>query len=494
MLLTDVIQDLQYSLLKGDLHTEINSIAYDSREVGANGLFVAITGFTVDGHRFIDKAISLGATVILVEKDIEIEADVTVLKVADTREALARVASNFYRRPTEQLNVIGITGTNGKTSITYFLKSIFEQSGTSLGIIGTIGTVIGDAVLKNKNTTPESLNLQQIFAEMAQSHLKHCVMEVSSHALNLNRVAHTRFNTGIFTNLTPDHLELHRTMADYFEAKAKLFDMTTDYNIINADDEYGRILTLRLRNREAKLLTYGIEREADIYASDINYFADYTIYTVNTPKGSALIRVNLPGAIYVYNSLAAIAAAYCNQYSLQQITDGIAAVEGIKGRLEVVYQDEDSKIIVDFAHTEDSLEKALTTIRPFTKGRIILVFGVYAADGEPGREKRRGMAKVAAEFADFAVVTSDNPKEQDNNLIIREIVEGIEAFNGSYEAIVDRREAIKFAIEISRKDDIILIAGKGHETSQIIGKTEIPFDEAEIVREIKGNRGNLSAG
>ncbi|RCW41186.1 UDP-N-acetylmuramoyl-L-alanyl-D-glutamate--2,6-diaminopimelate ligase [Paenibacillus prosopidis] len=487
MLLTAVIKDLHYTLVKGDLHIEVNSIAYDSREVVENGVFVAITGFSVDGHRYIDRAIEQGAAAIIVEKDIHIDGEVTVLKVPDTREALAQVAANFYHNPTEQMNLIGITGTNGKTSTTYFLKSIFEETGNSIGIIGTIGTVIGDKVIKNKNTTPESLNLQQTFADMVDSDMKHCVMEVSSHALNLNRVAHARFNTGIFTNLTPDHLELHNTMAEYFEAKAKLFDMTTDYNIINADDEYGRILINRLQGRESRLLTYGIEHEADINASDIHYFADHTVYTVHTPKGSIEIKVNLPGAIYVYNSLAAIATAYCNQFSLQQIAHGIAAVEGIKGRLEVVYQDEDTKIIVDFAHTEDSLEKALTTIRPFAKGRIILVFGVYAADGESGREKRKAMAEVAAKFADFSVVTSDNPKEQDNNLIIREIVEGIEAHNGNYEAIVDRRDAIAFAIEISRKDDVILIAGKGHETSQIVGKTEIPFNEAEIVREIKGN-------
>jgi UDP-N-acetylmuramoyl-L-alanyl-D-glutamate--2,6-diaminopimelate ligase len=485
MLLTSLLKDLDYTLIKGDVHIKISSVAYDSRETQANGVFIAISGFSVDGHKFIDKAIALGASTIVVEKDVVIEADVTVLQVADTREALARIAANFYQRPTEQMNLNGITGTNGKTSTTYFLKSIFEQAGTSLGIIGTIGTVIGDKVIQNKNTTPESLNLQRIFANMIESHMKHCVMEVSSHALNLSRVAHSSFNTGIFTNLTPDHLELHHTMEEYFEAKAKLFAMTTDYNIINADDPYGRILIDRLKSNGPKLLTYGIEQEADIYPTDINYFADYTTYTVNTPKGSIAIKVNLPGTIYVYNSLAAIATAYCNQFSLQQIADGIVAVEGIKGRLEVVYQDEDTKIIVDFAHTEDSLEKALTTIRPFAKGRIILVFGVYASDGESGTDKRRAMAKVAATFADFSVITSDNPKEQDNTVIIREIVEGIEAHNGAYEAIVDRRDAIAFAIEISRKDDVILIAGKGHETTQIIGKTEIPFNEAEIVKEIK---------
>jgi UDP-N-acetylmuramoyl-L-alanyl-D-glutamate--2,6-diaminopimelate ligase len=488
MLLTEVVLDLAYERVQGDIDKVISGIAYDSREAAPGSVFVAVSGFTVDGHRFIDKAIEQGASVIIVERDdVTADRDVTILKVENTRDALARVAANFYGRPTEQMNLIGITGTNGKTSITYFLQSIFERAGTSLGVIGTIGTVIGDKLLKNKNTTPESLNLQQIFADMTAADIKHCVMEVSSHALNLHRVAYSRFNMGIFTNLTPDHLELHRTMDEYFEAKALLFDMTSDYNIINADDAYGRILIERLRGGRAKLLTYGMEQTADIYPDEIDYSADHTEYTVHTPKGSIRIRVNLPGAIYVYNSLAAIAAAYGNQFSLQQIADGIGAVTGIKGRLEVVYEDADSRIIVDFAHTEDSLEKALKTIRPFAKGRVILVFGVYAADGDPGRDKRRGMARVAAAFADFSVITSDNPKEQDNQMIIREIVEGMEAHNGAFEAVVDRRDAIAFAIGISRPGDVILIAGKGHETSQVIGKTEIPFNEAEIVRQLKGD-------
>ncbi|WP_138756137.1 UDP-N-acetylmuramoyl-L-alanyl-D-glutamate--2,6-diaminopimelate ligase [Paenibacillus sinopodophylli] len=485
MLLTALLTDLEYTLVKGVLHREAAAVAYDSRECSADSVFVAVSGFSVDGHLYIDKAIALGATTIILEKEVPVAADVTVLQVADTRKALARIAANFYGRPTEQMNLLGITGTNGKTSTTYFLQSIFEQTGNSLGIIGTIGTVIGNKQFQNKNTTPESLNLQQIFAEMTQSDVKHCVMEVSSHALNLSRVAYSSFNTGIFTNLTPDHLELHHTMEEYFEAKALLFEMTTDYNIINADDPYGRILIDRLHGKATKLLTYGIEQEADIQATDIHYFADHTIYTATTPKGSIAIQVNLPGTIYVYNSLAAIATAYANQFSLQQIAGGIAAVKGIKGRLEVVYQDEDSKIIVDFAHTEDSLEKALTTIRPFAPGRIILVFGVYASDGDSGTEKRLAMAQVAASFADFSVITSDNPKMQDNNLIISEIAQGMEACNGAYETVIDRRDAIAFAINISQKGDVILIAGKGHETTQIIGKTEIPFNEAEIVREIK---------
>lgn len=485
MQLASIVKDLQFELVKGDLNIDVEAVAFDSREVVQNSVFVAVSGFTVDGHSFIPKAVGLGATAIIVEKDVQVDDYITVLKVRDTRDALALLSSNFYGRPTDKLNMVGITGTNGKTSISYFMKSILEQAGKSVGIIGTIGTMIGDQLKKNKNTTPESLYLQQIFADMVSSDISHCVMEVSSHALSLKRVAYSRFHTGIFTNLTPDHLELHNSMEEYFEAKALLFDLTTDYNIINTDDPYGRRLIDKVKHYKTKLITYGIDNKADVYASDIRYFIDSTVYNVHTPAGTIEIKVNLPGKIYVLNSLAAIACAYCNGISLEVIKDGIQAVEGIKGRMEVVYKDNDSLVIVDFAHTEDSLEKALQTLRPYAKGRIILVFGVYAAAGELGHDKRSSMGKVAAEHADLSVVTSDNPKDQDPDAIIADIVASIEADGGTYKAIVDRKEAIEYALTISRKDDIVLITGKGHETSQVIGKTEIPFNEAEIVNEFK---------
>lgn len=484
MLLATVVKGLEFDIVQGNLNNEVSSIEYDSREIKKNSVFVAISGFTVDGHNFIDKAIEMGATTVIVEKDVSIQDNITVLKVKDSRKALARVSANYYDNPTEELDLIGITGTNGKTSTTYFIKSIYEQVNKSIGLIGTIGTVMNGKVIKNKNTTPESLNLQQIFSDMVQSNIDHCMMEVSSHALNLNRVAYCDYNTGIFTNLTPDHLELHHNMEEYFNAKAELFKLTKDYNIVNVDDQYGRKLVEKIKNYNTKLVTYGIENKADIYATNIQYFAEYTKYEVNTPTDSIEIKVNLPGTIYVYNTLAAIACAYSNNISLEDIQKGIEAVDGIKGRFEVVYKDNDYRIVVDFAHTEDSLEKALTTLRPFSKGRMILVFGVYAAPGDLGKDKRRAMGKIAAKYADFSVVTSDNPKEQDPNLIIEEVVKAIEEENGKYKAILDREEAIKYAIEMSKKDDTILIAGKGHETSQIIGKEEIPFNEAEIVAKV----------
>lgn len=483
MLLTNIVRNLDFVEIKGNLDIDITSIAYDSREVVANSLFVAISGFTVDGHDYVKKAIEMGATTIIVEKDIWVEDYVTILKVKDTRKALARVSANFYNNPTDKLNLIGITGTNGKTSTTYFIKSIFEQAQKSIGLIGTIGTIINNQQIKNKNTTPESLNLQQIFAQMVDSKIDDCIMEVSSHALSLNRTAYCQFNIGIFTNLTPDHLELHHSMEEYFQAKSKLFDLTSDFNIVNADDPYGNRLIEKLKIYDVPLVTYGVDQKADIYATDIHLASEFTEYTLHTPDGTIGIKVNIPGMFNVYNSLAAIACAFYNKIDLQDIQKGIQSVEGIKGRLEVVYKDDDIKVVVDFAHTEDGLEKVLTTLRPHTKGRLIVVFGVYAAPGEQGSDKRRAMGKVAAKFADLSVVTSDNPKEQNPISIIEEVVASIEEAHGSYHAELDRKKAIQYAIDISKKGDTILLAGKGHETSQIIGKEEIPFNEREIVME-----------
>lgn len=483
MLLTTLVQDLEFTSIKGDLDKDINAISYDSREVVKNSVFVAISGFAMDGHQFIEKAIKQGASTIILEKDMSIKEDVTVLKVINSREALARVSANFYHNPTDQLNLIGITGTNGKTSTTYFIKSILEKARQSVGLIGTNGTMIDNKHITNKNTTPESLNLQQFFSKMKDANTDSCIMEVSSHALNLKRVAYSKFNTGIFTNLTPDHLELHKDMDEYFQAKAQLFELTNEFSIINVDDEYGRRLINKIKDYDMVLLTYGIDLKADIYPTTIHYSLDGTRYTLNTPSGNVDITVNLPGKIYVYNSLAAIACAYCNNVPLTTIQQGIQNVKGIKGRMETIYKDGDYKVIVDFCHTEDALEEALTTIRPYVKGKLILVYGVYADASDMGKEKRIGMSRVASKFADLSVVTSDNPKNHDPVMVIDEISTAMDSFNGNYQSILDREKAIQYAIEISEKEDTILLAGKGHETTQIIGDEEIPFNETEIVLE-----------
>lgn len=483
MLLTNILRDLTYTIVKDNLQQEISGIAFNSKDVRKGNIFVCITGFSVDGHDMVDEAIDKGASVIIIEKDVQVSRDVTILKVSNTRNALAKIAANFYEHPTDNINVIGITGTNGKTSITHFIKSILDEAKQSVGIIGTMGTLINDEAIPTQNTTPESLDLQHFFAEMEKSGVDSCLIEVSSHALALDRVAYTKFNTGIFTNLTPDHLELHKNMEEYFEAKAMLFQMTEEFNIINADDFYGQKLIERLKNNDVKTITYGIHEKCDFYATNIEYRFNQTSYTLHTPFETAEITIHLPGEIYVANSLAAIAAAYSNGIKIEAIKRGLKKVTTIAGRFEVVYEKDDFKVIVDFAHTEDALQKTLSILKPFVKGKIILVFGVYADMSENGKEKRYGMGRVAAEYADFSVVTLDNPKHNDVNQIINETTESIIRNKGKYIAIPDRKEAIRYAIEISEENDFILLAGKGHERTQVIGDKEFTFSEKDIVKE-----------
>ncbi len=482
MLLSSCLEGIDYKIVKGDVDLEIDSIALDSREALKKSLFVAISGFAVDGHNYISKAIANGAVAIIVEKDVEIDADVTCIKVENSRLALACVSANFYHNPTHKLNLVGITGTNGKTSISYFIKALLDRQAKKTGVIGTMGTLIGTRKIETPNTTPESLTLQKICNEMVTESVAYCLMEVSSHALDLNRVSFCAFKSGIFTNLTPDHLELHKDMAHYFEAKAKLFDMTQRTNIINADDVYGKQLIDRLKTRAlVETLTYGLTDGSDVYATDIQYSSDHSIYNAVTPVGQIQIRVNIPGEIYVYNSLAVVAWGVSEAFSLEDIAEGIDALKHVKGRFETVYEDETRKVVIDFAHTEDGLEKALDALRPFTKGRLLLVFGVYAAPGALGIDKRTAMGKVAALKSDLCFVTSDNPKEQDPNAIIADVVKAVESQNGKYVAIVHRQEAIERALESMADGDVLLISGKGHETAQVIGKVDIPFNETEIV-------------
>lgn len=485
MRLLSCVQGLEYKIIKGDTNGEVKGVAFDSREVKSGFIFVAVEGFKVDGHDFIQKAIENGATTIVISKDIDLEfiKAQTVVKVSDSRVALAYISARFYENPTEKMNLIGITGTNGKTSISYFVKSILDSLSEKTGVIGTMGTWIGAQKIDTPNTTPESLTVQKICADMVNEDVKYCIMEVSSHALDLHRVSFCQFQSGIFTNLTPDHLELHKDMAQYFHAKEKLFYMTEKVNVINIDDPYGRKLYEDLcMKRDVECLSYGLKEDADVHAKDIEHFADYSLYKAVTPNGDISIRVNIPGEIYIYNTLAVVAWAISENIDFKVIAKGIDALKGVKGRFETVYQDEDNKVVVDFAHTEDGLEKALDTLRPFVKGRLLLVFGVYAAPGLIGLDKRVAMGKVAAEKSDFAYITSDNPKEQDPQKIIDDVVASFEKYSRQFTTIVDRKVAIEHALESMVPGDVLLIAGKGHETSQVVGKEEIPFNEAEIVK------------
>ena len=477
MELRSILRDYPFKLIKGSLDIDILYIENDSRKIEDGSLFIAEKGFTVDGHDYIHKAIDKGALAIVIEDDLDIEADITVIKVENTADAMAKFAGFFYGEAWNKMSVIGITGTNGKTSTTYFLKSIFEEAKKKIGIMGTMGAIIDNKQVSLDNTTPNAIVIHNLLKKMVDVGTDTCVMEVSSHALELKRVEYMRFQVGLFTNLTKDHLDYHETMDKYYQSKEKLFYMTNDYNIINIDDEYGRRIIDTVGER-VPLLTYGINNKADIFATDIEYSLSKVSFTLNIQNEKIKITLNVPGEFSIYNGLSAAACAYSFGIDLETIKKGLEAVEGVKGRFEVVPTNTDYTVIIDFAHTSDGLEKVLTVIDEFAEGRKIVVFG---AGGNRDKTKRPEMGETVGKHADFSIVTSDNPRHEDPAAIIEDILVGTKKSGGSYVNIVDRIEAIKYALEIARPKDIILLAGKGHETYTIIGDTIIPCDERQIV-------------
>jgi UDP-N-acetylmuramoyl-L-alanyl-D-glutamate--2,6-diaminopimelate ligase len=481
--LPDLLKGLDYQLIQGNINQNISTVSYDSRKCTENSIFVAIAGLVADGHTFIPGALNFGAKVVVVSKDIVLPKDITIIKVEDTRKALALIGANFYDNPSEKIKVVGITGTNGKTTTIHILKSIYEKAGFKTGLIGTIGASVGEMTIPCKNTTPESLDLQHILFQMAQEGVEYCFMEVSSHALGLDRVFATKFYGAMYTNLSPDHMEFHKDMEDYYNTKKKLFFMSDKLNLINVDDPWGRRLFTELKDFEKNLITYSVEEDSDYKAFSIEYSVSGVKYEIKYSNTSGEITLNLPGRVNVYNSLIAAAFALNDNISFSDVSAGIKNVQGVKGRFETAFRKDDFQVIIDFAHTEDGLKEVITSLRPFTKGKIVLVFGVYAAPGKAGRDKRLAMGSTASEFADILFVTSDNPKTQDPGTIIEEIIEGIKSFNDKKEiySFIDRREAIENAINIAGEKDLVLITGKGHETAQVIGNEAVPFNEKEIV-------------
>ena len=466
--------------IKGSLDIEIDNVTYDSRHIDENSVFVAIKGFNVDGHDFLEEVVEKGVKAIVVEEDVDLP-NITIIKVENTRYALAELSSNFYDNPSSKLNLIGITGTNAKTTTTYLVQSIFETVNKRTGIVGTIGNIIDGKLFETNNTTPQSLELQQTFNNMVEAKVDSCIMEVSSHALDLDRVAFSDFEVGVFTNLSVEHLDFHKNLENYFEAKLKLFYMTKKYNVINADDEYGIKIIEKIKDIETPLLTYGIKNKSDIYATDIIYHLDGVDFKLHSPKGEVDIKMNIPGEFSVYNGLTAAACAFVHDISLEDIKKGLESIDGVKGRFEVVPTDEDFVVIIDFAHTPDALEKVLESVKDFAKGRIVVVFG---AGGDRDNSKRAPMGSAVGKYADFSIVTSDNPRTEDPEKIIQEVLVGTKAVTSEYIAITDRKKAIEYAIENKMENDIILLAGKGHETYTIIGEEKLPFDEREIVKDI----------
>lgn len=476
MKLSSIIKNFPVIRVQGE-DIEINNIVYNSNSVTPGDMFFCIEGYKTDGHKYAADAVKRGAKALVIRKDIEEFEGVTKIYVKDTREAMAKMASEYYERPSEKLDIIGITGTNGKTTSTFMLKSILERAGRKTGLLGTIYNITGKGVQEAKRTTPESLDLFSIFAEMHESNMDSCVMEVSSHSLELKRVYGVRFKAAIFTNLTQDHLDFHITMENYFNAKLKIFE-NCETAVINIDDEYGKRAADTVKGRA---ITYGLSDKAQFRAENIVITENGTDFTLCTESKKADIKLGLPGKFNVYNALGCAAAAYSAGISIDKIAEGLNTMENVPGRSEKIVSERGFSVIIDYAHTPDSIKNILITAREYTKGRLVIVFG---CGGDRDKTKRPIMGETAGNNADFCIVTSDNPRSEEPGMIIQDILPGVKKTGREYVVIEDRRKAIDFAIKNAKKDDVVIIAGKGHETYQILKDKTIHFDEREIVNEI----------
>ena len=459
-----------------DNDVEITNIAYDSRRIIPGSLFVCIKGYQTDGHQYVENAIQSGAVAVLVQDHMELSA-VCCLKTPDTRKALAMAAANFYGHPEQKLSVVAVTGTNGKTTVTTLVKSILEYAGKTVGLIGTNANMIGETVLPTERTTPESLELFELFAQMVAAGVTHVVMEVSSHSLFLHRVFGIQFAAAVFTNLTQDHLDFHETMENYYLAKRMLFDVC-DKAIVNIDDAYGRRIADDI---SCPCITYGIDEAADFKAQELRISSRGVIFDLPVGEETLSVRLGIPGKFSVYNGLAAFVASLALDVPVDKAIDALLMAKGVPGRAETVYTRTDYTIIIDSAHTPDGLENIIGTVQEFAQGRVITVFG---CGGDRDPVKRSIMGEVAGRLSDYCVITSDNPRTEDPMSIIRQIEAGMKKTTCDYTIIENRREAIRFAMENAEPGDCILLAGKGHETYQIIGKEKRHFDEREVIRDI----------
>ncbi|MHB1652118.1 MAG: UDP-N-acetylmuramoyl-L-alanyl-D-glutamate--2,6-diaminopimelate ligase [Desulfitobacteriaceae bacterium] len=463
----------------GDMQTLITGIAMDSRAVEPGDLFVCVPGFKVDGHAFAEKAVAAGAAALVVERFLPL--DIPQVKVVDSRKVLGPLASEIYGYPCKGMEVVGVTGTNGKTTVTYLVERIGLKQGWKVGLIGTLGAKIAGREIPGSRTTPEAVELQRLLAEMRSEGVKLVVMEVSSHALDLGRVNGCEFDAGIFTNLTQDHLDYHKTMEEYLRAKTLLFrglkgEKKSKLGIINGDDPAAGVLR---QASVAPVITYGLQAGADYWAEKVEVRADGVRFQVKFHGYKQEIYFSTPGLFSVYNALAAFAWAVERGYEPQEVAEALAEIHGVPGRFESVRCGQPFQVIVDYAHTPDGLENVLKTAREFTKGKLITVFG---CGGNRDKGKRPIMGALATAWSDFTVVTSDNPRTEDPDQIIREILVGVTG--SQHLSMSDRREAIRQACQRALPEDTVLIAGKGHETYQIIGSEVHPFDDRKVAREI----------
>ena len=473
MKLKDLIGQLNVTCLAADPDTEISGISYDSRKTKDGDLFVAVCGFETDGHRFIGKAVEKGAAVVLCERIPE--QNIPYVLVADSRLALAVCSCAFFGNPAAEMRMIGITGTSGKTTVSTLLKHVLEETrGIKVGLIGTNGIQIGDVMLPSDHTTPESYELQKLFRQMADSGCSCVVMEVSSHALELKRVAGFRFHTAVYTNLSQDHLDFHGTMDDYASAKKRIFAQC-DEAWINMDDGWAGFME---EGSPCTVRHYGIGGAAELSAQEPHMLPDRVRFTAAYAEQRIPVELRIPGTFSVYNALAVIAAALSEGISPRESAAALKTAHGVKGRLESLPTGGDYHILIDYSHKPDALEKVLRSLRPVTAGRLICLFG---CGGDRDKLKRPLMGEIAAALSDLVVLTSDNPRTEDPEAILDEIEAGLKNKGTPYLRICDRIEAIHRAIDIADAGDVILLAGKGHEDYQIVGHEKHHMDEREIV-------------
>ena len=476
MLLSELTQDIEIENAAGSLNVNITGISYNSNDVKPGNVFVCILGEKADGHDFTTQAIENGAAALVVQRGGFETSGVAVVKVANTRYSLAKIAARYYNFPQRKLKLIGVTGTNGKTTTTYLIKSILENFGLNVGLIGTNQNIIGKTIVPSVHTTPDSLELMRLFTQMLEADIEYVVMEVSSHSLELDRVAACEFDVAAFTNLTQDHLDFHGTMENYIAAKSKLFTMAKK-SVINRDDGVSQTM---IDISKGEVSTYGIIGECDVKLTNLKMSSDGIEFDVTNNRKTAHARLAIPGEFSAYNALTAIGVALAAGFELEAVASALGFAEGVKGRIEVVNTGLDFTVIIDYAHTPDGLDNVLKTIRGFADKRIITLFG---CGGARDKTKRPIMGQIAAELSDFCVVTSDNPRNEEPRAIINDILEGMKD-GCEYTIIENRFEAIEYALDFAEAGDVVLLAGKGHETYQVLSDRTIDFDEREIVTKL----------
>lgn len=485
MLLEKLLEGIEILEIRGSKRKTVSDIKYDSREIAEGDIFVCITGYQTDGHLYVDEAVRKGAAAVLAQKEVKVPNGVTFIKVSDTRAVMADLAVKFYNNPTNKLKLLGVTGTNGKTTVTYLIKSIFEEAGFKVGLLGTITNMIGQKEIPAVRTTPESTDLQKLLHLMVKERVQYVAMEVTSHALKLKRINECNFRAGIFTNISHDHLDFHESLEEYIKEKNKLFKILNNscesYGVINYDDKYACLFESVTR---VPVIRYSVNKEGDFCARKVEVKAEGVSFLIEYPNGRISLNLRLTGLFSVYNSLAAFVVGYQEGIEPKTIKAALEKCTGVPGRFEKVDCGQNFTVIVDYAHSPVSLENILEAAKAFTVGRIITVFG---CGGDRDRNKRPLMGEIAAKFSDITIVTSDNPRSEDPFIIIAGIEPGVKKYSNNYEIESNRKKAIELALSKAEKDDLVVIAGKGHETYQEIKGEKLPFDDRKVVENFLNN-------